>query len=173
MKIEPVIVQDTREQCPLPITAFPVEVCGLPVGDYSVKGFHSWENPGIAIERKSLEDLCHSLGKGRERFLREVEKLRQFRFRGLVIEAVKDQVELAQYRSLISPASVLATLDALSVRAGLHIYWCDDPPGAARQVESLVRQFTRGILKDARRLAGANYQRVGNLGSGAREGQAA
>ena len=56
---------------------------------------------------------------------------------------------------MISPAAVLATLDALAVRCGLHVFWCSDAEGAARQVESLVRQFTRGVLKDAARLEAA------------------
>ena len=146
------ILQDSREQQPLVITAYPVEVATLPVGDYGVKSFSDWENPRFIIERKSLDDLCGSLGQGRERFMREIEKMRQFGFRALIIEAAKDQVELAAYRSLIAPASVLATLDALAVRCGLHIFWAQDATGAARCLEGLVRQFVRGLEKDYRKL---------------------
>lgn len=163
------IIEDTREQLPLEITRFPVErggiqfqpgeprqrsedfkypEKGLPVGDYSLKGFHNFKNPGIIIERKSLDDLCGSLGKGRERFLQEVEKMRAFRFRALVIEATESQVDLHEYRSLIEPASVFGTLDALAVRANLHVFWCGDAYGAARKVEQLVWFFARGIEKD-------------------------
>lgn len=86
LKATPVVLIDTREQCPLPITAYPVERTGLPVGDYGIKGFSDWENPRFIVERKSLADLCGSLSNDRERFMREIEKLRQFAFRAIVIE---------------------------------------------------------------------------------------
>jgi ERCC4-type nuclease len=113
-----------------------------------VANFSDWGNPAFILERKSLPDLCGSLGKGRERFFRECEKMRAFRFRALVIEATPDQVEDAQYRSLISPASLISTLDALAVRHGLHIIWCGSHLGAARKVENLARMFLRGVQKD-------------------------
>lgn len=144
---------DTREQAPLPILRFPVERVGLPCGDYGVKGFSDWSNPRFAIERKSLDDLTGSLGKGRQRFMREIEKLRQFTFRALVIEAWLADVENHIYRSELAPASVLGTLDALEVRTGLHVFWCGDADGAARKVESLAEKFARGIMKDFRLIA--------------------
>ena len=143
-----IIQIDTREQAPLPIRRFLVERAGLPVGDYGVKGFSDWSNPRFIVERKSLDDLAGSLGNGRERFLREIEKLRQFGFRALVIEGQRADVEAHAYRSSIAPASILGTLDALAVRAGLHVFWCGDAEGAARQVESLAEKFVRGIEKD-------------------------
>jgi len=152
-RLTPTILIDTREQNPLVFQNLPSECATLPVGDYGIRGFSDWTNPAFILERKSLPDLCHSLGKDRERFLRECEKMRGFRFRGLVIEAVEDQVHLHQYRSLISPSAILSTLDALAVRAGLHVFWCGDPAGAARKVESLARMFCRGIQKDYWRLA--------------------
>ena len=143
-----VIQVDTREQAPLPIRRFPVERIGLPCGDYGIKGFSDWSNPRFIVERKSLDDLAGSIGKGRERFMREIEKLRQFGFRALVIEGRRADVEAHAYRSSIAPASILGTLDALAVRAGLHVFWCGDAEGAARQVESLVEKFVRGIERD-------------------------
>ena len=145
--MNPTILIDTREQTPLPITAFPTELAPLPVGDYGIKGFSDWDRPAFIIERKSLNDLCGSLGQGRARFMREVEKMRQFGFRALVIEATRTEVATGSYRSKIAPTSILGTLDALSVRAGLHVFWCATAEGAARQVESLAEKFARGIVK--------------------------
>lgn len=144
-----IIIQiDTREQAPLSIQRFPIERIGLPCGDYGIKGFSDWTRPAWICERKSLNDLAGSLGKDRERFMREIEKLRQFAFRALVIEATQADVEAHAYRSDISPASILGTLDALAVRAGLHVFWCGDAQGAARKVESLAEKFVRGLIKD-------------------------
>jgi ERCC4-type nuclease len=151
-KPEPVVLVDTREQAPLRITAFPVEVATLPVGDYGIKGFSDWARPEFIIERKSLDDLVGSLTAGRERFWKECEKLRQFRFRALVIEALPGEVEFHQYRSTVSPASIFGSLRALEVRHGIHVLWCKDADGAAHEVEGLVRVFIRGIEKDFRSL---------------------
>ncbi|MFH2075597.1 MAG: hypothetical protein ABIJ57_09660, partial [Pseudomonadota bacterium] len=90
-----------------------------------------------------------------------VEKMRQFRFRALLIEAFRYTVRAGDYRSEMAPNAVLATLDALSVRAGLHVYWCGTPRGAAAQLESLVRQFVRGIEKDYKRLEKAQKEPCG------------
>jgi DNA excision repair protein ERCC-4 len=156
-KFGPTILIDTREQCPLVfLPEIQTEVIGLPAGDYGLKNFSDWSNPAFIIERKSLGDLAGSLGQDRARFMREVEKLRQFGFRALVIEADRAAVELHAYRSQMAPTAILGTLDALSVRAGLHVFWCGTPDAAARQVESLARQFARGIVKQhAALMAGA------------------
>ena len=148
----PIIQVDTREKMPLPIAAYDVEVVGLPVGDYGIKGFSDWNNPAFIIERKSLDDLVNSLTADRDRFMREVEKLRQFRFRALVIEAHAGEVEFRQYRSGVSPVAIFGTLRALQVRCGLHVIWAKDSSRAAREVEGLVRVFVSGITKDYRRL---------------------
>jgi ERCC4-type nuclease len=146
------ILVDTREQNPLDIRAYPTRRETLETGDYGLAGFSSLENPAFILERKSIPDLCASLGRERERFLREVERMRAFRFRGLVIEGEEEAIRADAYRSAIAPASVLSTLDALSVRAGLHVFWCGDAAGAARRVERLARLFARGIQKDFERL---------------------
>ena len=155
------ILCDSREQLPLQFTAYPTELAGgdnweeegrgpcLSVGDYSIKGFHDWNNPAFIIERKSLSDLCGSLGKGRARFMREVEKMRQFGFAALVIEGEPRDLYGTDWRSGMSPLSIMSTLDALAVRQGLHVCWAGTPHGAAAMVESLVKQFISGIEKDA------------------------
>jgi hypothetical protein len=43
-------------------------------------------------------------------------------------------------------------VEAATLRAGVHVVWCGGRDGAARTVESLVRQFVRGIEKDVKRL---------------------
>ena len=112
-----------------------------------------WRNPTFILERKTLDDLIDSLVfDERDRFLREVEKMRQLRFAGLLIEGHRDQVAGAEYHSRATPESMLASVDALTVRTGLHIFWCGDHEGAARQVEGLVAQFAKGIEKDWRRI---------------------
>ncbi len=82
----PVFLIDTREQKPF---RFPPGITiwktGLKVGDYSVKG---WDKKrGIIIERKSLNDFFLTMVKGRKRFNKELELMKDYRFKAVVIEA--------------------------------------------------------------------------------------
>jgi ERCC4-type nuclease len=54
----------------------------LASGDYSLDGYASQ----VAVERKSLADLFGTLGQGRERFVRELERLDQMSFAAVVVE---------------------------------------------------------------------------------------
>lgn len=148
----PIVQVDTREQEPLHVQKYEIERVALPVGDYGVKGFSDWSNPAFIAERKSVDDLVGSLIQGRDRFMREIEKMRQFRFACLLIESERIDIISHAYKSKANPVSILATLDAISVRTNIHVFWCGSADGAARQLESLVRQFSRGIVKDFRRL---------------------
>lgn len=150
--MNPVILIDTREQLPLELTAYPVEVQGLPVGDYGIRGFSDWINPQFTVERKSLDDLVGSLTSGRDRFMKECEKMRQFRFRAILIEAHRGEVEMHQYRSRTLPASILGSLAALQVRAGIHVIFAGDRDRAASELERLVRTFARGVENDYKKL---------------------
>jgi len=78
-----IILVDTREQL---IPPFPegvvVEMTTLHEGDYTTRALD-----GIAVvERKSESDFTSSLTWGRERFERELERLRTYRWKAIVIE---------------------------------------------------------------------------------------
>lgn len=148
----PTVQIDSREQSVLDVQGYPLEVTTLPAGDYGVRGFSDWSNPRFIVERKGLDDLVGSLTRDRDRFMRECELLRRFQFAALIIEAWEGEVRRGQYRSLAKPQSILASLAALQVRYGIHVVFAGDHEGAARTVERLVRQFVRGIEKDAKRL---------------------
>ena len=78
------IVTDTREQHPFSFEGYPVEVKprALPTGDYSLDGFED----RIAIERKAAGDLLSCMTGGRERFTRELERLRGYEAAAVVVE---------------------------------------------------------------------------------------
>jgi hypothetical protein len=89
------VVIDTRAQTPFafeglrcdaadgggPLTV-PTVRGTLKSGDYSLKGHET----RVAVERKSLADLFGTLGKGRERFERELARLSTYRFAAVVVE---------------------------------------------------------------------------------------
>ena len=144
---------DTREQQPLHLPTFQSETATLPVGDYGIKGFSDWANPSFVVERKSAGDLVSSLTHERERFFREIEKLRAFQFAALVIEAHEADIAAGNYRSDAAPEAILQSLTAIQVRTGVHVLWAGDATGAALALERLVRQFIRGRAKEVAVLA--------------------
>lgn len=138
------IIQDSREQAPYAFNApryagTVVEVGTLQTGDYSLHGL----TDRIALERKSLSDLCGTLTAGRERFKRECERGRGLEYFGLVIEASMDDVRRHNYRSQMTPQSLLQTLAAWSIRYGLHVHWCGSREGGEYMVHSLLEKFLK------------------------------
>jgi len=138
------IVQDSREQAPYAFNSpkyagVSVEVGTLQTGDYSLHGL----TDRIALERKSLSDLGGTLTAGRERFKRECERGRGLEYFGLVIESSMDDVRRHNYRSAMTPQSLLQTLAAWSVRYGLHFHWCGSREGGEYMVHSLLEKFLK------------------------------
>jgi len=133
------IIIDTREQTPLTFPTLPSCRGTLYTGDYSIPGFEEH----FAIERKSLDDLAGSLGQGRDRFARELHRLRGFDFARLLVVGTRKQIEAHDYRSRMAPASVLGSLDAFEVRYRVPVVFCPTPKVAARQVERWACYFHR------------------------------
>lgn len=97
------VLIDSREQLPYSFAGLlsdavdgraplivPIQQATLVAGDYSVQPF----GDQVAVERKSLQDLYGTLGQGRDRFVRELQRLSQppYRFAAVVVEAGWDTV---------------------------------------------------------------------------------
>lgn len=79
------IIEDTREQTPLDFTGYRgVESVrsGLKTGDYSVQGYED----KICFERKSVPDLVGTLIGGHERFLREMDRMKDYEDKYILVE---------------------------------------------------------------------------------------
>ena len=120
------IIIDTREQksysfssiTPHPPTTI---IRTLKTGDYSLDGF---DISGITLERKSLSDLFGSLGKGRKRFVKELERMAEFDYAAVIIEAEWSTViRHPPTRSKLNPKSVYSSIIAWQQRYGIH-FWC-------------------------------------------------
>ena len=129
----PVVVIDTREQEPLPFTRLPKIRAGLYSGDYSVAGMEAL----FSIERKSVADLVSCCaGSNRERFEHELQRLRGYRFKRLLIIGTQAEIEAGTYRSNIKPASVLGTLAAFEIRFDCPVVFAPTPEDGAHRVET-------------------------------------
>lgn len=142
----PTIVIDTREQLPWDFSApavvellrteLPTVRGTLPTGDYSVLGLET----KVAIERKSLADFVMCCTQERERFFAEMERMRSYELRAVLIEANQTDVYAHRYRSKVPPSSVLATASTLIVRYGVHVGWCGSRVLAARDAGWMLRR---------------------------------
>ena len=114
------IIIDTREQRPWTFEGqgFQTRRAKLDSGDYSVEGLEH----RVAIERKSLNDWTGTVIRDRARFYRELERLRAFDFRCVIIEAGIREIMAGQYTSQASPASILAFVAEVTVGQAVPVY---------------------------------------------------
>ena len=138
----PTIITDTREQDPLTFANLPTERRTLTTGDYSVLGFER----DFCIERKSVADLVQSATFERERFERELVRMRGYSFRRLLIVGTLADIEAHRYRSQTNPKSVIASVTAFEIRYQLPVCYCPTPEAAAAQIERWATYFVRERL---------------------------
>lgn len=132
------ILVDTREQTPWVFNeGVTVERVTLSEGDYSLRGF----TDSVRVERKSLDDLVGSITVGRERFMAECKRLKDYRRPMIVVEASIDDVIRHNYRSQTIPKSVLASVFAIFVDYGIPTHWAGSSKMAARMVEWMFRRI--------------------------------
>jgi ERCC4-type nuclease len=141
------VVIDTREQHPFSFDSITgdrgrvVEVvtcrAGLKTGDYSIQGIEDL----VAIERKSKTDLYGTVGRGRARFEREIERLATLDAAAVVIECDLASLLRAPERSRVSPSSVLNSLIAWSVRHRIPVWPCPGRRFAEIVTYRLLRHF--------------------------------
>ena len=141
----PVLLVDTREQKPLRFSHLPAESATLYTGDYSVRGLEEV----FAVERKSLADLAGSLTRERDRFMREMHRLRGYRFPYLL--AIGDDMELSRLiaQGRLKLHQVEHSLRAIQSRYGVHVERAYTEEQAARLVETWAFCAWREAMKPA------------------------
>ncbi len=153
--LRPVIVIDSREQTPLVFTRLQAIPGTLYAGDYSTAGLEA----SFAVERKSIDDLANCcMGANRERFERELHRLRGYRFKRLLVIGTREDIAIGRYHSRIAPKAVLATLGAFEVRYDLPIVFAETPEAAAREVERWVWWYSREAVENANNLLRGSVQ---------------
>ncbi len=114
------IIVDSREQTPWTAEGLgcPTVRAKLDAGDYSVEGLEG----RVAIERKSLDDWCGTITRERKRFYRELDLLRAFEFRCVIIEGSIRDIMGGRYTSQTSPKTVLAFVAEIAVAQCVPVY---------------------------------------------------
>ena len=127
-----VVIVDTREQLGYSfanITAdadagggklfVPTLTLGLPSGDYSLQGYEG----EVGVERKSKGDLYSTIGQGRDRFVRELERLDCYTFAAVVVEAEWSEVlSDPPSHSQLAPKTVMRSILAWMQRYP-RVHW--------------------------------------------------
>ncbi len=141
----PHVLIDQREQCALRFSpAVTTERVLLDVGDYSLRGM----SDAVTIERKRNGEIQSCAGVDRERFIAQIERMRQYPVRHIVLEASWSEVSLGISRSNINPLSVIGTLVKFASDWNIPCWFCEDAAGAALCVERiLVREHKRMLEK--------------------------
>lgn len=134
-----IILIDSREQTPLDFSGYDCSTreAGLATGDYSLAGLETI----AAIERKSENDLLGSLTQGRERFERELARLRGFSLKAVVCETSWQRLARGEYRSRMTAHSCLQSILGLSVRYDLPFLMVETRKAAAYTIFHLFRHF--------------------------------
>ena len=145
----PVIVTDSREQTPLQFS-YPSIKAGLTSGDYSIQGLEDY----FTIERKSLSDLYGSLTSGRDRFSRELHRMKAYSFRRLLVIGSEHEIEQGSSRAKgLNPKSIIHSLYAIEAR-GVPVVFSSSPEAAASLIERWAFWYQREHLKTAKALQG-------------------
>jgi DNA excision repair protein ERCC-4 len=132
------VLVDSREQTPPPFPeGVATERATMGEGDYSTRRLLNLAR----IERKNPEDFASSLTAGRERFDREVQRLRAYSFRAIIVEADLDYFISGRCRSRIHVNSILGSICSMHARYGVPTIFAHDPATAGRMIAGILRRL--------------------------------
>jgi ERCC4-type nuclease len=138
------IIIDTREQHGLDFSKFrDVDVVrqGLKTGDYSIRGYEEH----ICFERKSVQDLVGTLIGGHERFLREMERMRDFEAKYILVE----HTPTILYSYCVKHGwqykfnTIIQSLLAYACHYQVRVRFCKDREDMAKYIVEKSRKFLK------------------------------
>lgn len=136
------LIVDSREQRELDFSRFKGVATvrqGLKTGDYSISGLQDkW-----VCERKSVGDIVGTIVSGHERFLREMERMRDFEERYILIEHSPSVLfsYCMQHGWQHKFDLVIQSLLAYACRYNVRIRFCKDREDMAKYIVRKSREF--------------------------------
>lgn len=109
------VIVDTREKAPWTFEGqrgITTKRAKLDAGDYSVEGLEA----RVSIERKSLEDWIGTVLRERQRFYRELELLRAYDFRCVIIETSVRELYSPRVADRLHPAAIMGFVAEVAVQ---------------------------------------------------------
>lgn len=133
MKYNFTAIVDTREQTPSDLGEIPWESGSLCTGDYSIKGLEKY----IRIERKSLQDLVMCVGRERDRFEREITRLKGFQHKSILVEADYSEIYAQKWRGKITSKQVLGSIARWQLD-GIPVVVCGPRPQSCQMLQRML-----------------------------------
>lgn len=142
------IIEDTREQTPLDFSGIRgVESVrkGLKTGDYSIEGYED----KICFERKSVGDLVGTLIGGHERFLREMDRMKDYEVKYILVEHTAGTV----YRYCDKMGweykfdTIIQSLLAYAYHYRVRVRFCKSREDMAKYIVDKSKEFLKGKEK--------------------------
>ena len=145
---KPTVLIDTREKLPLDFTNHSNWIDKaiwqkLDAGDYSVQGMEHL----LVLERKSLTDLITTLMQNRVTFFKSCERLAQYRWRALLVEASYEDIKSVYDEDLCTlahPNAVSGSLDAVEAKFNIPVIYTSRyrPLAEEKAASWLSKHFT-------------------------------
>ena len=144
MKEPLTIVVDTREKDSLSFASTPgisVMRKGLKTGDYSLLDYED----SLCFERKSVQDLVGTLIASHERFLREMERMRTFEKKYILIEhtpsIVYNYCKAHGWQHKFD--TVIQSLLAYACHYNVRVRFCKDRHDMEKYIVAKTREFLK------------------------------
>ncbi len=122
---------------------------GLPTGDYALA------EPGlekvVCIERKSINDLANTLIHGMDRWWREVERMKEYGYAAIVVEATLRDIYAGTYHSRANGSSVVGLCNRIMKSHGIPVLLAGRAGDEATRMFAArwVQQTLKMCYKDA------------------------
>lgn len=138
------ILEDSREQSPLDFSGFRGVATirqGLKTADYSIQGYESY----LVFERKSVQDLVGTLVRGHERFLRELDRMRNFEEKYILIEHTPTILfnYCLKHGWQRKFDMIIQSLLAYANHYQVHVHFCKDRADMADYIVRKSREFLK------------------------------
>lgn len=138
------IIEDTREQTPLDFSGHRgVESVrsGLKTGDYSVQGYED----KICFERKSIPDLVGTLIGGHERFLREMDRMKDYEEKYILVEhsASKAYLYCERHGWEYKFDTIIQSLLAYAYHYRVRVKFCKNREDMAEYIVKKSREYVK------------------------------
>jgi ERCC4-type nuclease len=144
-----VVLVDTREQLPFaPLPGVTMQRATLETGDYTTPLLQAI----ATVDRKSISDWASWITHGRDRADDVVRRMRDYRWRAIVIEGeISETWRIAG----VHPNSVIGTVASFMARADVPCLFAGTRLAAARLTFGLLRRWEERLLAERAQESGA------------------
>ena len=136
------VVVDSGEQLPYKFGKDRTIIQGLPYGDYTLIYNGRLYHDQIVIERKSrVSELFAFSGSQRDRFCRELEKMKDVKYKYLLFEFSLLDIVNKQPPGILSASIVYSTICSFAIKYQIPFLFCDNRINARGITYKLLEFF--------------------------------